>query len=239
MGSNGIEVADIFRQFGAAYKQKHKLTLEQLKAMTAINNCRTKELGGHIDVCEQCGYEQISYNSCRNRFCPKCQALAREKWILAREKNLLPICYFHIVFTIPDDLNRLCLVNQKVMYDILFKAGSKTLSDLAKDEKHIGGKIGFICFLHTWGQNMMDHPHLHCIATGGGLSNDGTRWVKPKKTTPKKDFFVHVNIISDLFKKKFLAYLKQAYQSGELNFFGEIESLAEKNKFQQLIDKLY
>lgn len=239
MRSNEIEVGDIFRLFGALYQQEHKLPSRHLKAMGAIESCRSKVLGGHIDVCQECGYEQISYNSCRNRFCPKCQFLKREQWVLDREKHLLPITYYHIVFTLPDDLNRLCLVNQKVMYDILFKAASETISDLAKDDKHIGGKVGFLCVLHTWGQNLMHHPHLHCIATGGGLSNDGTRWIKPKKTTPKKDFFIHVYVISDLFKKKFLAYLKQAYQSGELKFVGEIDSLTDRNRFQALIDKLY
>ncbi len=239
MRSNTIEVGDIFRQFGAAYQQEHKLPLQQLKAMSAIERCRTRALGGHIDVCDECGYERISYNSCRNRHCPKCQSLARERWVLAREQELLPISYFHVVFTLPDELNRLCLVNQKVMYDLLFRAGSETILDLGKDARHIGGKVGLIAVLHTWGQNLMDHPHLHCIVTGGGLSNDGTRWMAPKKTTPKKDFFIHVNIISDLFKKKFLAYLKQAYQCGKLKFVGEIETLADSNKFQELIDKLY
>jgi len=239
MRSERIEVGDIFRQFGALYQQEHRLPLDHKKAMDAIESCRTKVLGGHIDVCEECGFERISYNSCRNRFCPKCQNLKREQWVLDREKHLLPITYYHIVFTIPDDLNRLCLVNQKVMYDILFKSASETISDLAKDEKHIGGKVGFVCVLHTWGQNLMHHPHLHCIVTGGGLSNDGTRWVNPKKTTPKKDFFIHVNVISELFKKKFLAYLKQAYQSGELKFVGKIKPLANKAQFQALIDKLY
>ncbi len=239
MRSHGIEVGDIFRQYGAAYRQHHKLSLQQIKAIRAIANCRTSALGGHVDVCEACGYERISYNSCRNRFCPKCQSLAREKWVLAREKDLLPIRYYHVVFTLPDELNRLCLVNQTVMYDILFKAGSETILDLAKDEKHIGGKVGLICVLHTWGQNLMDHPHLHCIVTGGGLSNDGTRWGEPKKSTPKKDFFIHVNVISDLFKCKFLAYLKQAYQQGELKFVGEIETLADRINFQKRIDKLY
>jgi len=239
MRSERIEVGDIFRLYGALYQQQRKLPSHQKKAMGAIESCRTKALGGHIDVCEECGFERISYNSCRNRFCPKCQFLKREQWVLDREKHLLPITYYHIVFTIPDDLNRLCLVNQQVMYDILFKSASETISDLAKDEKHIGGKVGFVCVLHTWGQNLMDHPHLHCIVTGGGLSNDGTRWVNPKKTTPKKDFFIHVNVISELFKKKFLAYLKQAYQSGELKFVGKIKPLANKAQFQALIDKLY
>jgi len=239
MRSNGIEVGDIFRLFGALYQQEYKLPLDHKKAMDAIESCRTKALGGHIDVCEKCGHEQIAYNSCRNRFCPKCNFLKREQWILDREKHLLPITYYHIVFTIPDDLNRLCLVNQKVMYDILFKSASETISDLATDEKHIGGKVGFLCVLHTWGQNLVDHPHLHCIVTGGGLSNDGARWVIPKKTTPKKDFFIHVHVISALFKKKFLVYLKGAYQSGELKFIGEIEALKSRAQFQALIDKLY
>ena len=239
MRSDAIEVGDIFRQFGAAYQQEHKLPLQQLKAITAIEKCRTQALGGHIDVCDECGYERISYNSCRNRHCPKCQSLARERWVLARQQDLLPICYFHVVFTLPDELNRLCLVNQKVMYNLLFRAGSETILDLGKDAKHIGGKVGLISVLHTWGQNLMDHPHLHCIVTGGGLSNDGTRWMTPKKTTPKKDFFIHVNIISDLFKKKFLAYLKQAYRAGKLQFVGETAYLARGNNFQQLIDKLY
>ena len=239
MRSDRIEVGDIFRQFGSAYREIRRLPLHQLKAMSAIEKCRTAALGGHIDICEKCGYERISYNSCRNRHCPKCQSLVRERWVLARQQELLPISYFHVVFTLPDELNRLCLVNQKVMYDLLFRAGSETILDLGKDARHIGGKVGLIAVLHTWGQNLMDHPHLHCIVTGGGLSNDGTTWMTPKKTTPKKDFFIHVNIISDLFKKKFLVYLKQAYQSGKLKFVGEIEALADNNKFQELIDKLY
>lgn len=239
MRSHGIEVGDIFRQYSTSYRQQYPLSLAQIRAIDAIERCRTKALGGHVDVCEACGYERISYNSCRNRFCPKCQSLAKEKWVLARERDLLPIRYYHVVFTLPDDLNRLCLVNQSVMYDLLFKAASETILDLAKDDQHMGGKVGMICVLHTWGQNLMDHPHLHCIVSGGGLSNDGTRWVEPKKTTPKKDFFIHVNVISDLFKKKFLAYLKQAYQQGKLKFVGEIETLAERINFQTLIDKLY
>ena len=239
MRSNGIEVGDIFRQFGASYQRHHKLSLQQVKAISSIKRCRTSALGGHVDVCQACGYKRISYNSCRNRFCPKCQSLVREKWVLARKKDLLPINYYHIVFTLPAELNRLCLVNQKVMYDILFQAGSETILDLAKDEKHIGAKVGLICVLHTWGQNLMDHPHLHCIVTGGGLSNDGSKWVTPRKATPKKDFFIHVNVISDLFKKKFLAYLKQAYQKNQLKFVGEIAFFADSSKFQQLIDRLY
>jgi predicted Zn-ribbon and HTH transcriptional regulator len=239
MRSDAIEVGDIFRQYGAAYQQEHKLPLQQLKAMRAIERCRTSALGGHIEVCDECGYERISYNSCRNRHCPKCQSLARERWLLARQQDLLPISYFHVVFTLPDELNRLCLVNQKVMYDLLFRAGSETILDLGQDARHIGGKVGMMAVLHTWGQNLMDHPHLHGIVTGGGLSADGQRWVYPKKMTPQQDFFIHVNIISALFKKKFLAYLKQAYQQGKLKCVGEIAPLAEPHNFQQLLDRLY
>jgi len=239
MRSDTIEVGDIFRQYGAAYRQEHKLPLQQLKAMRAIERCRTSALGGHIEVCDECGYERISYNSCRNRHCPKCQSLARERWLLARQQDLLPISYFHVVFTLPDELNRLCLVNQKVMYDLLFRAGSETILDLGRDARHIGGKVGMMAVLHTWGQNLMDHPHLHGIVTGGGLSADGQRWVYPKKMTPQQDFFIHVNIISALFKKKFLAYLKQAYQQGKLKCVGEIAPLAEPHNFQQLLDRLY
>jgi predicted Zn-ribbon and HTH transcriptional regulator len=239
MQSEGIEVGDIFRLFGAAYREIKRLPLVQLKAMSAIENCRTQALGGHVDVCEECGYERISYNSCRNRHCPKCQSLARERWLLERRQELLPIAYFHVVFTLPDELNRLCLMNQKEMYSLLFKAASETILTLARDSKHLGGQVGLIAVLHTWGQNLMDHPHLHCIVTGGGLSDDGQRWVTPKKMLPGKDFFIHVNIISDLFKKKFLAYLKPAYQQGQLQCVGQIASLAETNNFQELLDRLY
>jgi len=237
--SNGIEVGDIFREYGPAYREAHKPPLYQLKAMSAIEKCRTSALGGHVDECDVCGYQRISYNSCRNRHCPKCQSLTREEWLLARKEDLLPVSYFHVVLTIPDVLNQIALVNQRVIYNILFKAGSETLLVLGKDPTHLGADIGFIAVLHTWGQNLIDHPHLHCIATGGGLSEDGVEWMLPKKTTKKRDFFVHVNVISALFKGKFLSYLKQAYKDGDLKFEGEIKPLGTKQAFQQLLDKLY
>ena len=237
--SSGVEVGDIFAKFGSAYRSKYSLPLSQLKAMRAIERCRTKALGGHVDQCDNCGYERISYNSCRNRHCPKCQFLTKEKWLMKRQQDLLPISYFHVVFTIPDELKPLALVNQRLIYQILFQAASETLMDLANDPRHIGGQIGVIAVLHTWGQNLMDHLHLHCIVTGGGLAADGQQWVYPKKMTPNKDFFIHVNIISDLFKKKFLAYVKQYYQTGQLKFAGKVEYLKDETEFKQLLNKLY
>jgi predicted Zn-ribbon and HTH transcriptional regulator len=169
---NKIEVAEIFRQYGKEYLEKEKQPVYILKAISAIQRCRTAALGGHKEKCDKCGHERISYNSCRNRHCPKCQSLAREKWITERERELLPVKYFHIVFTIPQELNAIVLQNKRVLYDTLFKAGSETLLKLGKDARHLGGDIGIIEVLHTWGQNLMDHPHLHCIVPGGGLSPD-------------------------------------------------------------------
>ena len=239
MEDSPIEVGDIFRSYGAAYRSRYKLRTAVLKVMSALERCRTSALGGHVDVCESCGVVRNSYNSCRNRHCPKCQGLAREKWLTARKKELLPITYFHVVFTIPDSLNRLALVNQQVVYDILFKAASETLLDLGRDPHHIGAEIGLIAILHSWGQNLMDHPHVHCIVPGGGLSKDGQRWIFPRKAKADKPFFIHVNVLSDLFKKKFLHYLNKAYKNGKLKFVGKIESLGSPQAFKRLMDKLY
>ena len=167
------EVAEIFRQYGPAYRASHKLPRHHLRVMHAIEVCRTAALGGHKDRCDNCGHLEISYNSCRNRHCPKCQTLRKEKWIEARTEDLLPIEYFHVVFTIPSELNPLVSMNRKVMYDLFFRSASETLVELANDPKHLGAKIGGIVVLHTWGQNLMDHPHVHCIVTGGGISPDG------------------------------------------------------------------
>ena len=219
------EVADLFRQYGPAYRETHKLPTNQLRAMHAIEICRTAELGGHVDECE-CGHTRISYNSCRNRHCPKCQFLRKEKWIQAQQRDLLPTCYFHVVFTIPDLLNPLVLRNQEVLYNILFKAVKETLLELGKRL----GKIGFICILHTWGQNLMDHPHIHCIVTGGGLYNN--RWVPSRKK-----FFLPEKVMSRLFRGKFLFYLKKA--SDKLAFAGNISCLKEKNAFRSLLSQLY
>ena len=193
--------------------------------MHAIEICRTAELGGHVDECE-CGHTRISYNSCRNRHCPKCQFLRKEKWIQARQRDLLPIRYFHVVFTIPDLVNPLVVRNQEVLYNILFKAVKETLLELGKRM----GKIGFICILHTWGQNLMDHPHIHCIVTGGGLCTN--RWV-----SSRKKFFLPEKVMSRLFRGKFLFYLKSAYD--KLTFAGNVSYLKEKEAFRDLLSQLY
>ena len=174
--ARSLEVADIFRAFGPDYRELHgsEMPLRHLRVMRAVEVCRTAELGGHLDQCDHCGQRRISYNSCRNRHCPKCQSLAKERWLEARKKELLPIGYFHLVFTLPEGLRPLALRNQKVVYNLLFQAASETLLQLTKDRKYLGAEIGFITLLHTWSQTLIDHPHLHCLVTAGGLSRDGT-----------------------------------------------------------------
>ncbi len=229
-----LEVADIFRAFGPAYREAHELPLRHLRAMRAIEICRTAELSGHLDQCDHCGTVRISYNSCRNRHCPKCQCLEKERWLEAREKDLLPTAYFHVVFTHPEGLRPLALRNQKVVYSLLFKAVSETLSELARDSKHLGAEIGVMAILHTWSQTLIDHPHLHCLVTGGGLSLDGKRWLRSKK-----DFFIPVKVLSSLFRGKFLDGLKRAYEAGELRFPGQIEELKEASAFKRFLTNLY
>jgi hypothetical protein len=228
------ELGDIFSLFGEEYRRKHKLPLQQRKVMFAVEACRTSVLGGHVDSCNSCGHKRISYNSCRNRHCPKCQNLNKEKWIEKLSCNLLPVKYFHIVFTIPSELNRLCLVNQKVLYDILFQSASQTILSLAKDEKHLGVLSGLVAVLHTWGQNLMDHTHLHTMVPAGGWSEWNGYW----KNT-KKNFFIHVKVLSKVFRGKFLAAIKTAYKNKQLKFEGEIKSLNQSGNFKNLIDILY
>lgn len=235
---DNLEVADIFREYGVEYRKTYQTPANYTKVMNLITICRTSSLGGHVERCDKCGYETIAYNSCRNRHCPKCQFSAKEKWLIERESELLPVKYYHIVFTIPDLLNKLTLVNKRVMYSILFKAASETLLVLGKDPKHLGADIGLIAILHTWGQNLMDHPHLHCVVPGGGLLSNRKKWVYSKKSK-WNNFFIHVNVISDLFKKKFLYYLKKAYKNKELKFIGKIEKLGSLEAFQKLLNELY
>jgi hypothetical protein len=235
MGSQSmVEIADIFREYGAAYCQAHKLPGYILKAINAIVKCRTAELGGHISKCDHCGHQNIFYNSCRNRHCPKCQNLAKERWLLDRKEDLLPVEYFHVVLTIPNQLNALALRNQKEIYDILFKAGSETLLELGKDPKHLGAEIGFITILHTWGQNLMDHPHLHCIVPGGGLALNQSSWI-----SASSDFFIPIKAISHLFRGKFLFYLKESLRHGKLKFTGDILYLNKRQNFTKLMNVLY
>jgi len=228
------ELGDVFSLFGEEYRKKYKLPLQQRKVMFAVEACRTSILGGHVDSCDQCNHKRISYNSCRNRHCPKCQKLNKEKWVEKLSCNLLPVKYFHIVFTIPSELNRLCLVNQKVMYDILFQAASQTILTLAKDKKHLGALSGLVAVLHTWGQNLIEHPHLHTLVPAGGWSEWNGYW---KKT--KKNFFVHVKVLSKMFRGKFLSALKIAYDNQELKFEGEIKPLAQMGNFKSLLNLLY
>ncbi len=229
-----IEVADIFRRYGPEYRSAHPMPVNRLRAMRAIETCRTADLGGHVDECEHCGTKVISYNSCRNRHCPKCQFLRKEKWIEDRGKDLLPIPYFHVVFTIPDKLNPLVLRNQEVLYGILFKAVSETLTELSKNPKHLGAEVGFTSILHTWGQNLMQHPHIHNIVTGGGLSRDGRKW-----KSCKDDFFLPIKVMSRLFQGKFLAYLKKLRIENKLIYPGDISHLVSPGAFNALITDLY
>jgi len=202
--------------------------------MQAIEGCRTALLGGHVDQCDHCGHLVISYNSCRNRHCPKCQFLKKEQWIEARRKDLLPIPYFHVVFTLPAELNPLALRNRKTLYDLFFRSVSETLLELARDPKRLGADIGFIAIIHTWGQNLMDHPHIHCIVTGGGLSPEKERWIPCRK-----GFFLPVRVLSKLFKNKFLDYLKKSYQSDQLAFFDSMGYLRQPKAFQRFLRSLY
>lgn len=228
-----VEVQDIFLKYGPEYRENHKLTLFQHKAMSAIQKCRTSQLGGHMDVCESCGNTQISYNSCRNRHCPKCQTLAKERWIDNQKSNLLNIGYFHVVFSIPDILNLMVYQNQKELYTLLFKAVAETLAELASDKKYLGAKLGFTSVLHTWGQNLMHHPHIHCIVPGGGLSSIG-KWVNSRKK-----FFIPVKVLSRKFRGKFLYYLKQSYCQNKIEFHGSQKFLSNVKDFENLLSTLY
>ena len=229
-----VEVSDIFRLYGGQYLNEHKLPIQHLKTMSAIQYCRTLVLGEHIDKCDSCGHKSITYNSCRNRHCPKCQGLERTKWVDKLAGDLLPVRYFHVVFTIPSELNRLALINQQCLYDILFKAASETLIMLARDKKHLGAYTGFVSVFHTWSQNLMEHPHLHLMVPAGGWDEVAQYW-----RHSRKKFFIPVKVISEVFRGKFLSMLKKAYNEKQLKFEGTIKSLILKSNFKQLLDILY
>lgn len=230
--SSGLEVAHIIRLYGEAYRQGHRLSRSQLRAMRAIELCRTAALGGHVYVCEQCGAQKISYNSCRNRHCPKCQSLDKERWLEQRCRELLPVPYFHVVFTVPHELNPLALANPGRFYNLLFASASETLLDIAADPKHLGARLGVLAVLHTWGQTLELHPHLHCIVPGGGLSLDGQRWV----STPRPNYLLPVQVLTRLFRGKFLAAVQEARQAGRLVF---PEPLQAPGSWQALLDRLF
>jgi Putative transposase/Transposase zinc-binding domain len=225
-----LEVADIFRRYGPAYRIANPLSYSQRRVMRAIEQCRTAALGGHVEVCDSCQHQRISYNSCRNRHCPKCQSLARAKWLQERQAELLPVEYFHVVFTIPEEIAAIAFQNKKEVYGILFRAAAETLRVIAADPKHLGAEIGWIAILHTWGQNLLHHPHLHCLVSGGGISPGGSRWI-----ACRPGFFLPVRVLSRLFRRLFLEYLEQAFDKGKLKFFSSLVSLRDQQCFQKTL----
>jgi hypothetical protein len=232
-----LEVADIFRGHGAAWRQANAghVSLGQLKVMSAIERCRTAALGGHVARCENeaCGYTTISYNSCRNRHCPKCQGAAAREWLAEREAELLPVPYFHVVYTLPAELRDIAYQNKAVVYDLLFKASAETTLTIAADPKHLGARIGFISVLHTWGSALVHHPHVHMIVPGGGFSPDGSRWIACR---PR--YFLTVEVLSALFRRLFLEMLLAVHQAGHLQFFGDLGPLADRAAFTAYLKPL-
>ena len=223
-----LEVADLIRAAGGAFIERSRqwIRWKHVKVLLAIAQCRTAALGGHLDECTRCGHRAISYNSCRNRHCPKCQAGARQRWLAARQQELLPTPYVHVVFTLPRPLAPLVLQNKKVLYDLLFRASAETLLQVARDPSHLGAEIGFFSVLHTWSQKLELHPHIHCVVPAGGLSADGTRWIKPRY-----DFFLPVEVLGRVFRGKFHEALKRAFHDGKLNFHGDWKLLAQPKTF--------
>jgi hypothetical protein len=225
-----LEVADIFQKHGAAYRKAHRLPLEQLRVMRAIEVCRTSILGGHLEKCDHCAQERNAYNSCRNRHCPKCQGAERAKWLENRKAELLPVEYFHVVFTVPEQIAQIAFYNKETVYNILFRAAAETLLTIAGDPKHLGAGIGFFAILHTWGQNLLHHPHLHCVVPGGGLSPDHERWI-----ACLPGFFLPVRVLSRLFRRLFLEELEDAFYQQRLRFPGSIEPLHDAFAFAELL----
>lgn len=219
------------REFGGS------LSAQQKRALRDIARCRTATLGGHVAECDTCGHRSIAYNSCRNRHCPKCQAAARAEWLEARAAELLPIPYFHVVFTLPAVLSPLALQNQRTVYAILFRAAAETLLEIAADPKHLGAKIGILMVLHTWGRNLLHHPHVHCVASGGGIAPHGACWIRCRKSRKRRrEFFLPVRVLSRVFRGKFIHHLKQAFAAGRLTFHGRLQPLAKPIFFEQLLN---
>ena len=230
--SVGLEVADIFRRHGEAYRRARAGHLGRVerRVMSAIELCRTAALGGHTERCAACGLTRIAYNSCRNRHCPKCQGAARADRLADRQAELLPVPYFHVVFTLPAPAAEIAFQNKAAVYAILFKAAAETLRTIAADPKHLGAEIGIVAVLHTWGQTLHHHPHIHCIVPGGGLSLDGTRWI-----ACRPGLFLPVRVLSRLFRRRFVEYLQGAFERGELGFFGNLAGLAHPAAFARRI----
>ena len=228
MPTSTLEVADVFRAAGASYRAANTghLSLAQLRVMSAIEQCRTAALGGHVEACADCEHTRIAYNSCRNRHCPKCQGAAARTWLAEREADLLPVGYFHVVFTLPAEVAAVAFHNKAAVYDLLFRAASKTMMTIAADPKHLGARIGITAVLHTWGSAMTHHPHIHMIVPGGGLSMDGARWVSSRPA-----FLLPVRVLGKLFRRLFLAGLSALHEAGQLAFFGDLAPLAEHRAF--------
>src|SRR5271156_5280176 len=230
-----LEVADLFRRHGEAYRRAHAghLGRTERRVMGAIEACRTAALGGHVERCAGCGLVRICYNSCRNRHCPKCQGSARVAWLAERQAELLPVSYFHVVFTLPAPASEIAFQNKAAVYAILFRAAAETLTTIAADPRHLGAQIGVTAVLHTWGQTLQHHPHIHCVVPGGGPSLDGTRWIACRPS-----FFLPVRVLSRLFRRLFLQNLQEAFDAGELRFFGNLAGLAEATAFATGLDQL-
>jgi len=230
-----LEVADVFHRHGADWRRANAghVSLAQLQVMSAIEQCRSAALGGHVERCQDCGHSRIAYNSCRNRHCPKCQGKAAEDWLAAREADLLPVGYFHVVFTLPAKIAPIAYQNKAVVYDLLFRAAAETLLTIAADPKHLGARIGATAVLHSWGSAMTHHPHVHMIVPGGGISLDGARWMRCKP-----GFLLPVRVLSRLFRRLFLTALADAHAAGRLVFFGEIEGLRRRQAFDALLAPL-
>jgi hypothetical protein len=226
------EVADIFRRYGHVYRQHHagSLSPAQRRVMSAVETCRTAALGGHVETCDRCGHRRIWYNSCRNRHCNSCQSLARAQWIEDRQAELLDTCYFHLVFTIPEPIAEIAFHNKRLVYHILFRAAAETLQLIAADPQHLGAQIGFFAVLHTWGQTLVHHPHVHCVVAGGGLSLDRSRWV-----ACRPGFFLPVRVLSRLFRRLFLKYLDSAFTSNKLRFPSSMLNLHHPDQFARFI----
>jgi hypothetical protein len=230
-----LEVADIIRAAGDSFREEHgsHLAWPHRKVLDAIVRCRTAALGGHRDQCVRCGHQAISYNSCRNRHCPRCQGNARARWLQARSAELLPVPYFHVVFTLPHELSALALGNKRIVYDLLYRASAEALLELARDPKHLGADIGFLGVLHTWGQNLQHHPHVHYVVPAGGLSADGSRW---SASSPR--FFLPVKALSPLFRGKFCEGLHNLYKDGRLQFHGALTQIADASSFSRFLEQL-
>ena len=232
---SALEVADIFRRHGPAWRTAHAghVSFDQLKVMSAIETCRTAALGGHVEACEGCGHTRIAYNSCRNRHCPRCQGAAAREWLTAREADLLPVGYFHVVFTVPAEIAAVAFHNKAVVYDLLFRAASQTMITIAADPKHLGARIGITAVLHTWGSAMTHHPHIHMIVPGGGISLDGERWIASRPA-----FLLPVRVLAKLFRRLFLNELLKLHDVGQLLFFGDQSELRDRRSFMHYLSPL-